>query len=175
MRGCFYNGFSWGSCWLVFPAYAGMFPAPKRTEAQHRSFPRVCGDVSPPMILQESSTRFSPRMRGCFLRLRRIAQSFFVFPAYAGMFPKRGDVWILGVRFPRVCGDVSQGSPFSTMIRRFSPRMRGCFLDVARWIFRAAVFPAYAGMFLNSSQSSLLTSGFPRVCGDVSPIRIGTF
>ena len=48
----------------VFPAYAGMFPAPPSEPADPTRFPRVCGDVpahcSSAMILLP----FSPHVRG---------------------------------------------------------------------------------------------------------------
>ena len=72
------------------------------------------------------------------------------------------------VRFPRVCGDVSNPRAFDSEHSWLSPRMRGCFLlEIARMELPEA-FPAYAGMFLYLTPLHKPNLSFPRVCGDVS-------
>ena len=50
---------------------------------------------------------FSPRMRGCFYRLRHECETLMVLPAYAGMFLGAYRHETISQRSPRVCGDVS--------------------------------------------------------------------
>ena len=52
--------------------------------------------------------------------------------------------------------------------RKLSPRMRGCFLWDSLGLRRLAAFPAYAGMFPVVRLSRTRSESFPRVCGDVS-------
>ena len=111
---------------------------------------------------------FSPRMRGCFLVVADHHQSGAVLPAYAGMFPRLRRSSNLGIRSPRVCGDVSIRNAQNGTSSSFSPRMRGCFLVPVTPRCTCGVLPAYAGMFLLRSHFGVISPGSPRVCGDVS-------
>ena len=70
--------------------------------------------------------------------------------------------------FPRVCGDVSTMIQHDSDCAVLSPRMRGCFFELANFQSIQLAFPAYAGMFPKFFQDEDQTSSFPRVCGDVS-------
>ena len=90
----------------VFPACAGMFPAPLGDAPAAPCFPRVRGDV--------------PREAKNFQHGR------FVFPACAGMF-RAVARWAADCSgFPRVRGDVPNHGKEAIMKTRFSPRARGC-------------------------------------------------
>ena len=88
MRGCFraLEVERFGAS--AFPAYAGMFPRSEKERDASAGFPRVCGDVSPPIERVVAVTRLSPRMRGCFSNRIRRNNVLGAFPAYAGMFPR---------------------------------------------------------------------------------------
>ena len=73
------------------------------------------------------ATQFSPRMRGCFLRLISHSNHTLVLPAYAGMFLRFLSAPTILFSSPRVCGDVSNISAKGATCILFSPRMRGCF------------------------------------------------
>ena len=90
-----------------------------------------------------------------------------VFPAYAGMFPFPGTPKRTSGRFPRVRGDVPSGWVWLWVLMAFSPRTRGCSIQVTRAQLTPRVFPAYAGMFLWDPQKMVVENGFPRVRGDV--------
>ena len=109
-------------------------------------------------------------MRGCFRQKSRQIGSDAAFPAYAGMFLRSAHLLQLSIRFPRVCGDVSNTSsgPFTRL--RLSPRMRGCFCCCVMDGSVKVAFPAYAGMFPGELVACTPTQSFPRVCGDVSQI-----
>ena len=49
--------------------------------------------------------------------------------------------------------------------------MRGCSLLQLGDFARQLVFPAYAGMFLDTYPRHERYVGFPRVCGDVPPVK----
>ena len=101
---------------MVFPAYAGMFLCRTFKPERKLCFPRVC--------------KFSPRMRGCSVLVTLSFSEDKVFPAYAGMFR----VCVKGFQkptcFPRVCGDVTLIDAAKRYAALFSPRMRGCSLEV---------------------------------------------
>ena len=118
-----------------------------------------------------SRSKFSPRMRGCSRQKRHQKLRLCVFPAYAGMFPGRGDNRGRRRCFPRVCGDVPNPPLGGLGCDAFSPRMRGCSVERLPGSYQKCVFPAYAGMFLLSSRVSSWVKSFPRVCGDVPPLR----
>ena len=57
---------------------------------------------------------------------------------------------------------------------KFSPRARGC-SDLCEMVaFAARVFPACAGMFRGAIGPDIYPQSFPRVRGDVPPLRRGT-
>ena len=96
----------------------------------------------------EDFQKFSPRMRGCFLKAAKLRRVMEVLPAYAGMFLIREDG--------------------AAVFRQFSPRMRGCFQKDCLDRRLLEVLPAYAGMFLGVALERSTCKRSPRVCGDVS-------
>ena len=83
-RGCF-RVLSWCRRLLwVLPAYAGMFPVPSRINFPSGSSPRVRGDVSGFYCSSAMPQKFSPRMRGCFYRLKLETKLF-------RLLPRKGD------------------------------------------------------------------------------------
>ena len=147
MRGCFWRNRAGFFGQPVLPAYAGMFPCASSVGILQTSSPRVCGDVSRSPNSGSPRRRFSPRMRGCFSKARRLLRTKQVLPAYAGMFPGLSGCVAQQQRSPRVCGDVSQHQDLRPHHRWFSPRMRGCFQDDPEQKLPQMVLPAYAGMF----------------------------
>ncbi len=134
----------------VFPACAGMFQAATDEHSQVVCFPRVRGDVPRSRAARPVWAVFSPRARGCSVR----------YPIFIGHL----------FCFPRVRGDVPVLLYQVFVLTKFSPRARGCSqLDqLSNQI--ADVFPACAGMFLDSKFPSSFTLSFPCVRGDVPTI-----
>ena len=119
-------------------------------------------------------------------------ESMPVFPAHAGMFlhgrfsspsrlsfPRaRGDVPAISStqpttqRFPRARGDVPSWRRRLYQIRVFSPRTRGCSLTPREVLIHAVVFPAHAGMFLESPSPPSPVVCFPRARGDVPFLHV---
>ena len=168
MRGCFRIYFPHNLDFRVLPAYAGMFLRTKNFRVARTGSPRVCGDVSVENLTQAVACEFSPRMRGCFRRIRRFCFNSDVLPAYAGMFPGSRHPNPVGSGSPRVCGDVSRPPQLNPPPAWFSPRMRGCFHREGLRAMSPPVLPAYAGMFLHRRPRSCRRRRSPRVCGDVS-------
>ena len=110
---------------------------------------------------------FSPHTRGCSVYEQDETGWHLVFPAYAGMFRTPPPPPHPRLRFPRIRGDVPARPRRGHDKRWFSPHTRGC--SFFRWWPRCCliVFPAYAGMFRRPGLLPLLTSGFPRIRGDV--------
>ena len=170
MRGCFRTLLVIREVEHAFPAYAGMFPQDMVDLHGMVGFPRVCGDVSDNIDINELIDWLSPRMRGCFSSRIFESPDRRAFPAYAGMF-LMGFPWAEAIGgFPRVCGDVSRSTIANNGNIRLSPRMRGCFFTNSARFSMSSAFPAYAGMFLLVLRLCVAVFGFPRVCGDVSNI-----
>ena len=147
MRGCSFWLITpiWGS--KVFPAYAGMFPAPPTNTAESPCFPRVCGDVPTRGFTEAARAAFSPHTRGCSEEDLEQAQCHLVFPAYARMFPTWATTTGTWKGFPRIRGDVPRGNHPSRNGKNFSPHTRGCSGAGVGSRHTGVVFPAYAGIF----------------------------
>ena len=114
-------------------------------------FPRVRGDVPPAEAGLFRMTKFSPRARGCSLMVNVCS--------------------VCPCSFPRVRGDVPTIIDIMQVLLAFSPRARGCSHQFCRAPANPPVFPACAGMFRYPHRVSGWGSSFPRVRGDVPPLR----
>ena len=152
-RGCSGHYSEAGRPLMVFPACAGMFRGVQLAVGVARCFPRVRGDV--PLIgpLLDLVVEFSPRARGCSEDDQMLLTMVDVFPACAGMFPRKPKDTNQPNRFPRVRGDVPNIWPGCTLVY--------------------PVFPACAGMFRKPRCFLFDRAGFPRVRGDV-PVPAAT-
>ena len=150
-RGCSGRFLCRSSTPPVFPAYAGMFlhTAPPTTPLGR--FPRIRGDVHQAGSDIHMPIPFSPHTRGCSSSAREKTSPAQVFPAYAGMFPRRGQTVARKTRFPRIRGDVPDCAKLNRKSARFSPHTRGCSLNRKSASSDFSVFPAYAGMFPSRS------------------------
>ena len=75
------------------------------------------------------------------------------------------------VRFPRVRGDVPHILRLKQRRLEFSPRARGCSAPRPCRYRHFRVFPACAGMFPVSPLPGCISTGFPRVRGDVPILK----
>ena len=130
-------------------------------------FPRVRGDVPQQIISWAKKQGFSPRARGCSPLRMASYHLRLVFPACAGMFLIFKTREGIGASFPRVRGDVPISAGDDTEEVRFSPRVRGCSLEISTLHLPSPVFPACAGMFPHHMARHSKPHGFPRVRGDV--------
>ena len=110
-------------------------------------------------------TRFSPHTRGCSDAKAEALRLEQVFPAYAGMFPVRPRRSPESACFPRIRGDVPCATSAITGISMFSPHTRGCSAEALKAQVDYAVFPAYAGMFLQYHLGGLQLQVFPAYAG----------
>ena len=114
---------------------------------------------------------FSPRTRGCSLRLYKDDGPSRVFPAHAGMFRNRETLPLRPRRFPRARGDVPTGLRDYSTVNTFSPRTRGCSHRPNTTNSIEQVFPAHAGMFREHVHGGFNRLRFPRARGDVPQQR----
>ena len=114
---------------------------------------------------------FSPRTRGCSFSITKTDFEALVFPAHAGMFPKKSPRVIQKICFPRARGDVPYRAAGTGWVERFSPRTRGCSEADKAACGVVDVFPAHAGMFLKAEASAIEFLRFPRARGDVPSIH----
>ena len=134
----------------------------------------------------------SPLTRGCFVRVQRFLRAIPVFPAYAGLFLCAWAVSRLPVSVPRLRGVVSPGGHLLAFGATCSPLTRGCFTVEHSGERSGHVFPAYAGLFPESTELSgssarcspltrgcfptqdqipVVSHGVPRLRGVVSDLR----
>ena len=152
MRGCFPDSGAGGALSWVFPAHAGVFPSQAlRSISQFKSSPRMrgCFHLMLPMRFEpERRCQSSPRMRGCFITREQTPGRRLVFPAHAGVFPRRRRIKSNRPCLPRACGGVSKPLPTLAKDHQSSPRMRGCFDSKRDSSTPNQVFPAHAGVFV---------------------------
>ena len=144
-----------------------MFPDSLRMQTLAQRFPRIRGDVPTVYCLSHGGKMFSPHTRGCSMQARGLCPGFFVFPAYAGMFPLQLPHRTHLDCFPRIRGDVPADQVADQLQSGFSPHTRGCSPFCWGKITFPFVFPAYAGMFRKPHSFPWLLDGFPRIRGDV--------
>ena len=156
----------------VFPAYAGMFLGGGRSIFCRRGFPRIRGDVPGCKPGSGLIGSFSPHTRGCSAHDMEDFAVNYVFPAYAGMFP-RPPVWAgKAPCFPRIRGDVPVLPDTFKAVFEFSPHTRGCSPKRTGYLTHFSVFPAYAGMFLPQYLFTCPYQCFPRIRGDVPTLIV---
>ena len=96
-----------------------------------------------------------------------------VFPAYAGVFLAESRLSMMYLSLPRIRGGVSVKGRITASYAESSPHTRGCFCTYALRLLLKPVFPAYAGVFLSSGGSAVVSLSLPRIRGGVSmPIEI---
>ena len=154
----------------VFPACAGMFLATPPMTLNALRFPRVRGDVPRHLHPSTRTFPFSPRARGCSLKLIVRSDKSGVFPACAGMFRFWPVPVSTSLSFPRVRGDVPGRTGRKHARTVFSPRTRGCSGQTRHHVNHITVFPAHAEMFLPCLRAIAFNNGFPRARGDVPSI-----
>ena len=126
-RGCFYIDGIGYVIETVFPAYAGVFPAPSLLRPPLSSLPRIRGGVSRENLTDSPCVRSSPHTRGCFLSRPPMRFRRMVFPAYAGVFPGLTMPHALPFSLPRIRGGVSFWYTYAGSVHKSSPHTRGCF------------------------------------------------
>ena len=109
----------------VFPTCVGMFLTQVSLSGPSFSFPHVCGDVSPAVVVSIINGSFSPRVWGCFASSGCHPRNTLVFPTCVGMFLWWQGPPHAGRCFPHVCGDVSGLRDPDADASAFSPRVWG--------------------------------------------------
>ena len=99
-------------------------------------------------------------------------QFSYVFPAYAGVFHKRGNSSHGKGSLPRIRGGVSQPIRLKPLGLASSPHTWGCFLSNPERQHCKLVFPAYAGVFLPAHSSEGHEMRLPRIRGGVSCLSV---
>ncbi len=96
---------------LVFPAHAGLFPKLTTNRAGATGLPRARGAVPNPNMSSVRRNEYaSPK----------------IFPAHAGLFPTRPSGRTSRRCLPRARGAVPNNPMATRMLRKSSPRTRGC-------------------------------------------------
>ena len=173
----------------LLPAYAGITPHRRASLSSQKTSPRIRGDYSTEFATPFDLAYFSPHTRGLLSAMTFFTASCDLFPAYAGITPKKAAWADISTSSPRIRGDYSRKTTSSHRSRPASPRIRGDYslIDVDRQ--RLSLFsphtrgllcprmangectcllPAYAGITLATLtlEKGEITS--PRICGGYS-------
>ena len=167
-RGCFQALSRGPHCRVVFPAYAGVFLGSEFSVWRRSSLPRIRGGVSNVHDRISATETSSPHTRGCFSISPCHSHMYPVFPAYAGVFLLHRRRLLDRLRLPRIRGGVSPSFDTKCQQSKSSPHTRGCFPLHRDYEHGERVFPAYAGVFLQSSHYWMLKKSLPRIRGGVS-------
>ena len=105
-RGCSHGKLLRNRLLTVFPAHAGVFPSQSRVLANGGGLPRARGGVPREHSERPLAYPSSPRTRGCSLCRWLYICSWSVFPAHAGVFPRRVGLAAIARGLPRARGGV---------------------------------------------------------------------
>ena len=147
-RGCFRFWLPPCPALLVFPAYAGVFPAMKGGFRNEDRLPRIRGGVSSFLSRAQKRRQSSPHTRGCSYRVVQGA--------------------LVRLSLPRIRGGVSGADLEPVDVITSSPHTRGCFRRALCLTGYGWVFPAYAGVFLQKLGFVYGPHRLPRIRGGVS-------
>ena len=147
----------------------------RRKSARHTkgSLPHACGGVSKSVFVVVSGFGSSPRVWGCFSRLRRLSSHAAVFPTRVGVFLYRIGVTSFLSGLPHACGGVSGAPRSSCPAGPSSPRVWGCFYGSERPKRPGNVFPTRVGVFPRARPCAPSGYRLPHACGGVSLWRLG--
>ena len=152
----------------IFPACAGVFPEYAGEIKARADLPRMRGGVSYINKIYMHFSISSPHARGCFSRSMARAISSMIFPACAGVFPLMIRSSVGSLYLPRMRGGVSGSARELKNHPESSPHARGCFSSPCATLSNGLIFPACAGVFLNSLDFFFMAGDLPRMRGGVS-------
>ena len=110
----------------------------------------------------------SPRTRGYFLIALIVALLGGLFPAHAGVFPRRGHSIKYQGTLPRARGGISSPSLMALIRSGSSPRTRGYFHIGEGATLWDLLFPAHAGVFPRLASRQASSPPLPRARGGIS-------
>ena len=152
----------------LIPAYAGKTRSAGPGTSRPPAHPRVCGENFDMVILDESSSGSSPRMRGkpggVILQVLIIG----LIPAYAGKTQRARERRAQSWAHPRVCGENWPKRSIKPRPFGSSPRMRGKPERGAQSLRSHRLIPAYAGKTCEPGPRRQRRPAHPRVCGENS-------
>ncbi len=150
----------------VFPARAGMVPSRPHNRTSCPCVPRASGDGPVPVADIGDHLPCSPRERG-WSKVAGLRYAYgWVFPARAGMVPRRRFPRLRPSCVPRASGDGPVRLHCEPLLEWCSPRERGWSPLPHCGCRRPLVFPARAGMVPVAVSSRAFCSCVPRASGD---------
>ncbi len=167
-RGCFQSNTRGATGLKIFPAHAGVFLSLKKFFDIVFHLPRSRGGVSEKQQHLRAMQPSSPLTRGCFLATMAKTRAYVIFPAHAGVFPRRPPAFKCRAHLPRSRGGVSCVTACKAEKILSSPLTRGCFLRMGGKALVKSIFPAHAGVFPCLFSSATVRTYLPRSRGGVS-------
>ena len=151
---------------IIYPACAGINPGERQVHRKHQHLPRRRGDQPPQMVARFKENTFTPHARGLTRLPDQSSQCSAIYPACAGINPHLGQIVLICLHLPRVCGD----QPGYTFVLdywcEFPPRARGSTLVIALSADVVYIYPACAGISLGKAQLLSRYFNLPRRRGD---------
>ena len=156
----------------IYPACAGINPTARSIVTMLCNLPRMRGD-HPMQILGDGFVlKFTPQARGSTQFDMPPARRASIYPACAGINPHLGQIVLICLHLPRVCGD----QPGYTFVLdywcEFPPRARGSTLVIALSADVVYIYPACAGISLGKAQLLSRYFNLPRMRGDQPRVTV---
>lgn len=149
----------------ILPACAGGNPRNGYGQFRWNDSPRMRGGHPFARVALRASL-FTPQARGSTQFDMPPARRASIYPACAGINPHLGQIVLICLHLPRVCGD----QPGYTFVLdywcEFPPRARGSTLVIALSADVVYIYPACAGISLGKAQLLSRYFNLPRVRGD---------
>ena len=156
----------------IYPAGAGINLHKWLLGLKKIHLPRMRGD-HPMQILGDGFVlKFTPQARGSTQFDMPPARRASIYPACAGINPHLGQIVLICLHLPRVCGD----QPGYTFVLdywcEFPPRARGSTLVIALSADVVYIYPACAGISLGKAQLLSRYFNLPRMRGDQPRVTV---
>ncbi len=150
----------------VYPACAGIDLRSKSGKTGRRCLPRMRGDRPQPVLTEGTPTTFTPHARGSTCCRMCYDLHTIVYPACAGIDPRKEGPGRYVVCLPRMRGDRPSLAGHLLIVCEFTPHARGSTGDTLTARVIAWVYPACAGIDPPPVMWWESSMGLPRMRGD---------
>jgi len=150
----------------VYPACAGIDLRKDVARRLYKGLPRMRGDRPFLEALASKLNQFTPHARGSTLESKRLAPTWRVYPACAGIDRRSGQKDVTFGGLPRMRGDRPHDLAECRTASLFTPHARGSTPSVALENLSEYVYPACAGIDLRRGTRRKRNRCLPRMRGD---------
>jgi len=151
---------------VVYPACAGIHRHAIIESNRQASLPRMRGDPPPYNYEANETIQSTPHARGSTLRGLVDENQIKVYPACAGIHPSAVIPKQAGDCLPRMRGDPPLCVLLCPYTQESTPHARGSTLRLRIFYNLKTVYPACAGIHLESNKEAAVNGSLPRMRGD---------